>query len=131
MTFFHKRYHIFNNITNPFIKNNKDRHTSNNIHLIIFQAMHNYILVIIQSCSIMCFNNTIHSQMKAKMWLSSLQSLAFSRGLSAYKYKTSKIRKHKKKYESGDDYTTLKIKHIGHPKLGISACHSYCGITTG
>ena len=45
--------------------------------------------------------------MKAKMWLSSLQGLAFTRGLSIYKYKTSKIRKHKRKYENGDKYATL------------------------
>ena len=72
----------------------------------------------------------IHSQMKAKMWLSSLQGLTFTRELSTYKYKTSKIRKHKKKYENEDECATFKINHIGHPKLGIPACHSCGGITT-
>ena len=55
--------------------------------------------------------------MKAKMLLSSLQGPAFIRGLSTYKYKTSKIRKHKKRYENGDEYATLKINQIGHLNL--------------
>ena len=72
----------------------------------------------------------IHSQMKAKMWLSSLQGFAFTRGLSAYKYEHPKYENIREKYENGDECATLKINQIECPKLGILACSYYGGITT-
>ena len=76
-------------------------------------------------------NNTKFTHnLETKKWLSSLQSLAFIRGLSAYKYKTIKIQKHKEKYENGEEYATLGTIKIECPKLKISACPSYGGITT-
>ena len=77
------------------------------------------------------FNNTKFTHnLETKIWLSSLQCLAFTRGLSAYKYKTTKIQKHKEKYKNGEEYATLDINKIERPKLKISACPSYGGITT-
>ena len=79
----------------------------------------------------MCFNNSKFThKLKAKMRLSSLQGLAFIWGLSAYKYKTTKMRKPKEKYENGEEYATLDTIKIECPKLKISACPSYGGITT-
>ena len=72
--------------------------------------MHKYISVIIQSYSIKRFNNTKFTHnLETKKWLSSLQGLAFTRGLSTYKYKTTKIRKHKKKYKSGEESDNLNL----------------------
>ena len=69
-----------------------------NIHLIVFQSHAQMYIGYHSNPTRLCVLITqIHSQMKAKMWLSSLQSLAFTRGLSAYKYETSKIRKYKRK----------------------------------
>ena len=126
-TFIHIKAHGFpftryitfaNNIINPFTKSNKDKKISSNIRSIVFQAMHNLYIGYQQSYPIMCL--TIQdslTSLKSKMRLRSLQSFAFTRGLSAYKYKTSKIRKHKKEYENGNEYATLKINQIGRLNL--------------
>ena len=50
--------------------------------------------------------------LESKMRLRSLQGLAFTRGLSAYKHKTTKIRKHKKSTKPGKEYeiwTSIKL----------------------
>ena len=70
-------------------------------------------------------NNTKFTHnLKTNVWLSSLQGLAFTRGLSAYNAKQPK-------YENGEEYDTLGTIKIECPKLTISACPSYGGITTG
>ena len=64
---FHKKYHISNNIANPFIKSNKDQNTSNNIHLIVFQAMHKYIYQLSFNPTRLCVLTTqIHSQFESQ-----------------------------------------------------------------
>ena len=93
--------------------------------------MHNIYIGYHQSYPIMCLTtqNSLTS-LKSKMRLRSLQSLVFTRGLFAYKHKTTKIWKHKEKYENGEEYDIFGTIKIECPKLKISACPPYGGITT-
>ena len=95
-----------NNIINHFIKRNKDQNTLNNIYFIVFEAMHNIYIGYHQSYSIMCLTTQDSlTSLNSKMRLRSLQGLAFTRGLSAYKCKTTKIRKHKEKIRKTEKNT--------------------------
>ena len=78
--------------------------------------MHNIYTDYHSILPIMYFNNPKFTHnLETKKWLSSLQGLAFTWGLSAYKCKTTKIRKHKKTYENGEEYDTLNLTQIEPP----------------
>ena len=77
------------NISNPFIKSNKDhninQNTSTTYVLSYSKSRISYIAVIINPTDYVFNIHKIHSQfLDSKMRLRSLQGLAFTRGLSAY-----------------------------------------------
>ena len=105
------RYITFaDNIINPFIKSISH---SNNIRFIVFQAMHNIYTGYHQSYPIMCLTTQDSlTSLKSTMRLRSIQSLAFTRGHSTYKHKTTKIRNHNKNTKNGKEYeiwTSVKL----------------------
>ena len=100
----HKYITFGDNISNTFIKSNMDRNmdqnTSTTYVLPYSKPNISYIAVIINPTDYVFNIHKIHSQiLDSKMRSRSLQGFAFTRGLSAYKHKTTRIRKHKQNYE--------------------------------
>ena len=113
MAFHSPKYITFaDNISNPFIKSNKDHNMDQNIsttYVLSYSKPNISSIAVFINPTDYVFNiHKIHSQfLDSKMRLRSLQGLAFARGLSAYKHKTTKIRKHKENTKTGKEYEIL------------------------
>ena len=109
MAFHAQVYHICDNISNTFIKSNKDhnmdQNTSTTYVLPYSKPNISYIAVIINPTDYVFNIHKIHSQiLDSKMRSRSLQGLAFARGLSPYKHNQPKYENISKNTENGKEY---------------------------